>query len=113
MIGANIGVSMPVFWLGLMLALCVCHQIQRNPFLDPAFRTAFLRYFHCIHLLTTFPFAKLERVHSGQLITFASNMVTFNALITGNFKVFRDALWHLILPCVAVGTIPLAIIARD
>jgi len=24
----------------------------------------------------------------------------------------RDALWHLILPCIAVGTIPLSIIAR-
>jgi peptide/nickel transport system permease protein len=33
-------------------------------------------------------------------------------LITGNFEVLRDALWHLILPCVAVGTIPLSIIAR-
>lgn len=39
-------------------------------------------------------------------------MVTFNALITGNFEILRDALWHLILPCVAVGTIPLSIIAR-
>ncbi|HZJ22839.1 MAG TPA: ABC transporter permease, partial [Anaerolineales bacterium] len=45
-------------------------------------------------------------------VTFASNTVTFNALITGNFEVLRDALWHLILPCVAVGTIPLSIIAR-
>jgi peptide/nickel transport system permease protein len=38
--------------------------------------------------------------------------VIFNALLTGQFNVLRDALWHLILPCVAVGTIPLAIIAR-
>ena len=48
----------------------------------------------------------------GGVVTFASNTVTFNALITGNFEVLRDALWHLILPCVAVGTIPLSIIAR-
>jgi peptide/nickel transport system permease protein len=46
------------------------------------------------------------------LVTFCSNSVIFNALITGNFMVLRDALWHLILPCVAVGTIPLSIIAR-
>ena len=45
-------------------------------------------------------------------VTFASNTVTFNALITGRFDVLRDALWHLILPCIAVGTIPLSIIAR-
>jgi peptide/nickel transport system permease protein len=48
----------------------------------------------------------------GAVVTFASNMVTFNALITGNYAVLRDALWHLILPCIAVGTIPLSIIAR-
>ena len=45
-------------------------------------------------------------------MTLASNTVTFNALITGHFDIFRDALWHLILPCVAVGTIPLSITAR-
>jgi peptide/nickel transport system permease protein len=39
-------------------------------------------------------------------------MVTFNALVTGRFDVLTNALWHLILPCVAVGTIPLSIIAR-
>ena len=35
-----------------------------------------------------------------------------HSLIVGNGDVLRDALWHLILPSVAVGTIPLAIIAR-
>jgi peptide/nickel transport system permease protein len=35
-----------------------------------------------------------------------------NSLITGKFATLQNALWHLILPCVAVGTIPLAIIAR-
>jgi peptide/nickel transport system permease protein len=48
----------------------------------------------------------------GALVIMASNSVVFNALITGNFEVLRDALWHLILPCVAVGTIPMSIIAR-
>lgn len=48
----------------------------------------------------------------GTLVALASHSVVFNALITGNFEVLRDALWHLILPCVAVGTIPLSIIAR-
>lgn len=42
----------------------------------------------------------------GTLVALASHSVVFNALITGNFEVLRDALWHLILPCVAVGTIP-------
>ena len=35
-----------------------------------------------------------------------------SSIVTGNFAVLRDALWHLILPCVAVGTIPMSIIAR-
>jgi peptide/nickel transport system permease protein len=39
-------------------------------------------------------------------------MVTLNAVLTGNWKVWGDAIKHLILPSVALGTIPLAIIAR-
>jgi peptide/nickel transport system permease protein len=38
--------------------------------------------------------------------------VIFNSLVSGNWKVLNDGLRHLILPSVAVGTIPLAIIAR-
>jgi ABC-type dipeptide/oligopeptide/nickel transport system permease component len=39
-------------------------------------------------------------------------MFTFNALATGRWDVFGDAVKHLILPCIALGTIPMAIIAR-
>jgi peptide/nickel transport system permease protein len=46
------------------------------------------------------------------VVTFLSNMFTFNALVTGNWKVFGDAIRHLILPAIALGTIPMAIIAR-
>ncbi|MGH9166665.1 MAG: ABC transporter permease, partial [Acidimicrobiia bacterium] len=35
-----------------------------------------------------------------------------NSLITGQWKVLVDAIKHLILPAVAVSTIPMAIIAR-
>jgi peptide/nickel transport system permease protein len=35
-----------------------------------------------------------------------------DALIAGNFEAFFDALEHLILPAIALGSIPLAIIAR-
>jgi peptide/nickel transport system permease protein len=45
-------------------------------------------------------------------MTFLSNLFTFNALVTGNWKVFGDAIRHLILPAIALGTIPMAIIAR-
>jgi peptide/nickel transport system permease protein len=46
------------------------------------------------------------------LLDFVSNMYVFNTLVTGQWAALGDALRHLILPAVAVGTIPLAIIAR-
>jgi ABC-type dipeptide/oligopeptide/nickel transport system permease component len=39
-------------------------------------------------------------------------MVVLNSIVSGNWPVLGDALRHLILPSVAVGTIPMAIIAR-
>lgn len=46
------------------------------------------------------------------LVSFLSNSVILHSVIIGNFKVFKDAIWHLILPALAVGTIPLAVTAR-
>jgi peptide/nickel transport system permease protein len=46
------------------------------------------------------------------LLQFLSNMYLFNSLLTLNFPVFIDAARHMILPAVALGTIPLALIAR-
>lgn len=110
MIGANIGVSMPVFWLGLMLAYVFAIGLKDTPFwIPPSGRLS--------AGVTIPPLAQTYHLENltglwGTLVTLASHSVTFNALITGNFLVLRDALWHLILPCVAVGTIPMSIIAR-
>jgi peptide/nickel transport system permease protein len=110
MMGANIGVSMPVFWLGLVLAYVFALTLKGTPlWIPPSGRLS--------SGLTLPPLAETYHLQnlSGflqALVTLASNTVTFNALVTGNGKVLRDALWHLILPCVAVGTIPLSIIAR-
>jgi peptide/nickel transport system permease protein len=110
MIGANIGVSMPVFWLGLMMAFVFAIKLKGTPFwIPPSGRLS--SGVSIAPLATTWHLQNLTGIKLA-VITFASNMVTLNALITGNFKVFRDALWHLILPCIVVGTIPLAIIAR-
>jgi peptide/nickel transport system permease protein len=46
------------------------------------------------------------------VLTFFSNMYTFNSLVTGRLDLWWDAVKHLILPSVTLGTIPLAIIAR-
>jgi len=110
MIGANIGVSMPVFWLGLMLAYVFALKFKGTPlWIPPSGRLS--SGVSIDPLVETFQWENLSGFW-GALITLASNSVTFNALVTGNFVVLRDALWHLILPCVAVGTIPMSIIAR-
>jgi peptide/nickel transport system permease protein len=41
-----------------------------------------------------------------------SNFYVLNALLTANWAALWDAVTHLILPSVALGTIPMAIIAR-
>jgi peptide/nickel transport system permease protein len=46
------------------------------------------------------------------VLDFLSGIYTFSALITGQFGAWADAARHLILPAIALGTIPLAIIAR-
>jgi peptide/nickel transport system permease protein len=110
MIGANIGISMPVFWLGLMMAYVFALVLKGTPFyippsgrltpglsLDPLFKVWHLESWTGIGMLA---------------VNFISNSVILNSLLTGNFTIFKDALWHLILPSVAVGTIPMAVIAR-
>jgi peptide/nickel transport system permease protein len=46
------------------------------------------------------------------VVDFLSNMYTVNGLLSAQWNVFLDAFRHLILPAIALGTIPLAIIAR-
>jgi len=106
MIGANIGVSMPVFWLGLMLAYVFALVLRDTPFfIPPSGRLS--------------PGLSLTPLDVGDangfvkfVVALISNSVILHSLIVGNFSMLRDALWHLILPSFAVGTIPLAIIAR-
>lgn len=111
MIGANIGVSMPVYWLGLMLAFVFAILLKDTPFwLPPSGRLT-------AGLLPT-PFYTAWGIHltRGTLIyqvaDFIANFAIFNAIITFQFDVLIDAIRHLILPAVALSTIPMAIIAR-
>jgi peptide/nickel transport system permease protein len=41
-----------------------------------------------------------------------TNFYVLDSIITGNWEAFVDSVKHLILPAIALGTIPLAIIAR-
>jgi peptide/nickel transport system permease protein len=110
MVGANIGVSMPIFWLGLLLAGFFGVTLKDTPFqlptggrLTPGLTLPSLQQAWNLPELQGLPDA---------IITFFSNMYTFNALVTAHFDIWWDAIRHLILPCIALGTIPLAIIAR-
>lgn len=110
MIGANIGVSMPVFWLGLLLAYLFALVLKGTPFfIPPSGRLS--SGLAVPSLIDHFGLTDLSGFRLAAF-TFLSNTFTFNALITGNWQVLRDALWHLTLPSIAVGTIPLSIIAR-
>jgi peptide/nickel transport system permease protein len=110
MIGANIGVSMPVFWLGLMLAYIFAVILKDTPFaLPPSGRLP--AGFHVTPFYVQWGLAESEATASG-LLVFVSRLNILNAILTLNGDLFLNALRHLILPAVAVGTIPLAIIAR-
>lgn len=110
MVGANIGVSMPVFWLGLLLAYVFALQLKGTPFYIPP-SGRFTPGVSLIPLATTWglqDWTGLPRF----LLNLISNSAILNGLLTGNFKLIRDAIWHLTLPAVAVGTISMAVIAR-
>jgi peptide/nickel transport system permease protein len=110
MLIANIGVSMPVFWLGLELAYIFALVMKGTPFFIPPSS----RLSAGVSLV---PLAKIWHITdltglSRFLLNLLSNSAILNGILTGNIKLVRDALWHLILPSTAVGTISLAVIAR-
>ena len=110
MIVANIGVSMPVFWLGLMLAYFFALVLRDTPFFIPP--SGRLSASIVLQPLTSlWGLEDLTGIRKF-FIYFISNSAIINSVVTGNWTQLKDALWHLILPSVAVGTIPLAIIAR-
>lgn len=110
MVLANIGVSMPVFWLGLLLAYVFALMLRGTPFYIPP-SSRFSAGVSLIPLVKVWGLKDLGPL-STFLIGLASNSAILNGLLTGNFKLIRDAIWHLILPAMAVGTISLAVIAR-
>jgi len=110
MLLANVGVSMPVFWLGLMLAYIFALLLKDTPFwLAPSGRNS--------PGMTIPSLVEAWHVTSTQgvgysILQFLSNLHLFNALVTGNWAFFWDTAKHLILPAAALCTIPMSIIAR-
>lgn len=86
MVGSLIGVSMPIFWLGIMEIMLF---------------SVFLQWFPAG-----------GRLSSGIEIQPVTNLLLIDSLINGNFPGFVDALKHILLPAIALATIPAAIITR-
>jgi len=111
MVGANIGVSMPVFWLGLMLAYVFALVLKGTPFaLPPSGRLS--SGVSSIPFYQVYGWALTKGTFRDGVAQFFANLYIFNAIITFQWHVLGDALTHLILPAVALATIPMAIIAR-
>ncbi|RLQ92364.1 ABC transporter permease [Falsibacillus albus] len=86
MILALLGVSIPIFWLGLMEQWVFSINLHWLP--------------------TT------GRENIRDPIEAITNLYLLDTLIQGRFDQFIEVLKHLILPGIALGTIPMAIIAR-
>ncbi|MGD1929007.1 MAG: ABC transporter permease [Leptolyngbyaceae cyanobacterium] len=88
MSGSLLGVSMPVYWLGLLLVYLFAVNLQWLP--------------------------ASGRLGVDVGFTFApiTGFFIFDALIQGDFVAFGNILSHLVLPAVTLSTIPLAILAR-
>jgi peptide/nickel transport system permease protein len=80
------GVSMPIFWLGLMLIWTFALLLGWFP-----------------------PSGRLDvRIFLDPITGF----YLLDSLLTRHWEAFLDALWHLALPAITLATVPLAIIAR-
>ncbi|KIL72262.1 ABC transporter permease [Pseudobacillus badius] len=86
MVFALVGVSMPIFWLGLMEQYVFSIQLDWLP--------------------TT------GRDNIRDPVTAITHLYLLDTLLQGRFDQFIEVVKHLILPGVALATIPMAIIAR-
>jgi ABC-type dipeptide/oligopeptide/nickel transport system permease component len=110
MAGANVGVSIPIFVLGLLLAFVFAILLKGTPFaLPPSGRLT--PGISVVPLATAFGLQSWEGPPRA-VLDFVSNIYSINAIVTARWDIFLDAFRHMILPAVALATIPLAIIAR-
>lgn len=86
-----LGVSVPVFWLGWMLVYLLAVLPARSG-------------------LDLFPIS--GRISLAYSIPVHTHLIVIDALLAGNGRAALDAIWHLILPAITLGTIPLAIVAK-
>ena len=81
------GYSMPIFWWGLMLILVSSVWLGWTPVSG---RVDLIKYYYPA----------------------VTHFMLIDSLLSGQKGVFLDAIRHLILPTIVLGTVPLAIVAR-
>ena len=112
MMVANFGVSIPVFVLGLVIAYFFAVVMKGTPLALPGVAAGRLSPgFRFETIPQAWGMTDLTGVPRG-ILDFLSNMYTVNGLLTLQFNLAFDAFRHLLLPAIALGTIPMAIIAR-
>jgi dipeptide transport system permease protein len=84
---ALVGYSMPIFWWGLLLIIFFSGILQWTPVSG---RISLMYYFPPV-----------------------TGLMLVDSLLSGQKGAFTSALSHLILPTIVLGTIPLAVIARQ
>lgn len=111
MLWANTGVSMPVFWLGLMMAYIFALALKDTPFqLPPSGRLS--PGLITVPFYETWNLTLTEGTATYTILNFISRMNIINGLLASDFALVKDAIIHLTLPAMALGTIPMALIAR-
>jgi peptide/nickel transport system permease protein len=83
---ATAGVSMPIFWLALVLTWVFGLE------------------------LGLFPLS--GRIGVDYYYEPVSGFLFLDAALAGDWAMWRDAAWHIVLPAIALGTIPMAFLAR-
>jgi peptide/nickel transport system permease protein len=104
-VGANVGVSVPVFVLGLILQYVFAKTLRDTPLaLPPSGQLTAGRI--------PAPFYEQWGIGSNGVFEFIANIDLVNAVLIWRWDIFWDAVRHLILPAVALATIPMSVIAR-
>lgn len=86
MLVALVGVSIPVFWFGLMEQWIFAEKLGLLP--------------------------STGRMNAREPVEAITGLLLLDTILQGNLSGFWDVLKHLILPSIALGTIPMAVIAR-
>lgn len=94
MFGSLAGVSMPIFWLGLVLILIFAHGLHLVPVSGR------------LSAQNDISLAKFTDV------AFLNNLYILRTIATGSWSSLWDYLRHLVLPAITLATVPLAVIAR-